>query len=749
MKNYIEFKKNGHLFPSWFLKNFKKYKLEKVVQKDGVDPCYIPKGSKLELRKYQEIIGQYLDYKSPYKNILLYHGLGSGKTATTINIYNLLYNYTPGWNIFILIKAVLKDDPWLQDLKKWMTQEDYEKRFKNIRFIHYDSPFADKQFLDELKYADSAKKNMFIIEECHNFISNVYSNINSRKGKRAQTIYDYILEDKKNNTDTRVVCISGTPIINEPYELALLFNLLRPGIFSKSEIEFNQIYINQMTGTINNINKNMFQRRILGLVSYYIGGTSDRFATKTIHNVNLDISDYHEFIYKFYEDIERKIERKNKGSQLYKSYTRQACNFVFPTISQKITGEGRPRPSNFRVISDEDDDKETKKTKKLDIINKYNNALSVYINSLIKYLNNIYTEDKENKHSILNDVLNYKNNFNLDFDKFHKSSVKKSKLYTTLYDLSPKMICIIFNIYKTKGPVIVYSNYVKIEGLEIFKIYLSFFKFSSYNNIINNEKKEKGLYYAEYHGDVDPKIRKRVKDIFNKEDNKYGEYIKIFLISPSGSEGISLNSIRQIHIMEPNWTEVRITQIIGRGIRQCSHKYLPMNERHVDIYRYKIIRPNNKISTDQYIENLALKKQTLTSSFLTTLKEVAVDCILNKNHNMMEENYNCFQFNEQSLFEQNIGPAYKEDIYDDFKINNGLNSINSVVEKIKVRKIKAIVKLDNNNFSSVNEYLYYDKTGVVYDKDVYYPIGRILLDENNLPEKYDKDIYIISTVIDI
>lgn len=183
MKNYIEFKKNGHLFPSWFLKNFKKYKLEEVVNKDGVDPCYVVKSQKLQLRKYQEVVSLYLDYKSPYKNILLYHGLGSGKTATAINIYNLLYNYTPGWNIFILIKASLKDDPWLQDIKRWMTQEDYDKRFKNIRFIHYDSPFADKKFLDELKYADSAKKNMYIIEECHNFISNVYSNINTRKGK--------------------------------------------------------------------------------------------------------------------------------------------------------------------------------------------------------------------------------------------------------------------------------------------------------------------------------------------------------------------------------------------------------------------------------------------------------------------------------------------------------------------------------------------------------------------------------------
>ena len=34
----------------------------------------------------------------------------------------------------------------------------------------------------------------------------------------------------------------------------------------------------------------------------------------------------------------------------YASYTRQACNFVFPTIPKKgITGETRPRPGKFRI----------------------------------------------------------------------------------------------------------------------------------------------------------------------------------------------------------------------------------------------------------------------------------------------------------------------------------------------------------------------------------------------------------------
>ena len=33
----------------------------------------------------------------------------------------------------------------------------------------------------------------------------------------------------------------------------------------------------------------------------------------------------------------------------YSSYTRQACNFVFPNISEKVNGEKRPRPSAFKI----------------------------------------------------------------------------------------------------------------------------------------------------------------------------------------------------------------------------------------------------------------------------------------------------------------------------------------------------------------------------------------------------------------
>ena len=134
-----------------------------------------------------------MDYNSPYRDMLIYHGLGSGKTRSAINIYNMLYNYSPDWNVFILLKATMKDSIWIKELESWLQKEEKEFRVKNIEFISYDAPNADKIFLEKVKNADAAKKSLYIIEESHNFFNNVYSNLSSKQGRRALTIYELLI----------------------------------------------------------------------------------------------------------------------------------------------------------------------------------------------------------------------------------------------------------------------------------------------------------------------------------------------------------------------------------------------------------------------------------------------------------------------------------------------------------------------------------------------------------------------------
>ena len=755
---YIDLKVNGRLFPTWTLANFKHYMLPEIIKKDDNDPCFAQ--TKLELQKYQTFMSKYLDFNSPYKNILIYHNLGSGKTASAINIYNALYTYTPGWNVFILVKAANEKHPWIPELKKWLPKDEYDFRMKNIIFVHYDAPNADKAFMNAVKSVDASKKSLYIIDEVHNFIRNVYGNISSTSGRRAQSIYDYIIQEKKENNTVRVVLLSATPAINVPFELALLFNLLRPGTFPMIENDFNHIYVGSSSyKTINLTHKNMFQRRILGLVTYYIGATPDLFATKSLHYIDLKMSKYQQEIYAFYEDIEETIAkkkkfRKNKGQDMYKlkPYTRQASNFVFPHINQHITGESRPRPNKFRISTkDSNNVVEGKSVKKDDKIftnvEKYMEAMNSFADAFDKFLFAKREDDEKNKHTLNMDIKNFMEKYKqgVTVENFLQGTI--STELQMMATCSIKMVNIALRILISPGPVFVYSNYVLMEGIQIFKIYLKNFNFNHYKN-----RPLDYHAYVEYHGSVSQEERAQGIVNFNKLENIKGKQIKVILVSPAGTEGLSLENVRQVHIMEPYWHEVRITQTIGRALRYCSHKHLPKKDRHVDIYRYKVIR-DKKWTTDQNIEDGARTKDSLIQSFLDTIKESAVDCVLNQNHNMLGQEFKCFQFEEQTLFDQQIGPAYKKDIYDDMKISNGSNSLNSLTVRIKAIKISAVMKLSddekNLKYSKPKDYWFYEKSGIVYDYDLKYPIGKVAFDEFEIPIKLDENTYIIDRLIPI
>lgn len=757
---YIDLKINGRLFPSFIVENFKDYILDEIVLDEKEDPCF--KSGNHELSKYQAFASKYLDFNSPYKTMLLYHQLGAGKTFTLINIYNMLYNYTPGWNVFILLPASLKFN-WEGELNKFLEKEDKNARMSNIKFISYNASNAEKAFIEAIQNSDASKKNFFVIEEAHNFISNVYSNISSKKGRRAQTIYDYIIQDQIENHDTRVVLLSATPAINIPFELALLFNLLRPGIFPKSETQFNQEFISQTNfRSINPIRKNMFQRRIMGLVSYYIGSTPDYFASKKVEYIYVKMSKYQEEIYGYFEEMEGRMKAKKRkgqsGSETYMSYTRQACNFVFPFLQDGMSGETRPRPKNFAISEKVGNQllegKLEKDNEKYYDAQNYFNALEKYVELFDKSLEMLAQEDVKNKHTIFDDMQTFKEKYNSNYPEFDAKEGKKSKVYKELYKCSAKMLYVIFVIFTSPGPVLVYSNYVLMEGIQIFKIYLKQFGFTGIK-LEDTEKHGKNHFrYMEFHGGIDKETRKKSLEIYNKIENKHGNLCKIIMISPAGAEGLNLFNVRQVHLLEPYWHEVRMNQMIGRAIRRCGHKFLPKDERHVDVYRYKSVRedyPKAKWTTDQKIEDMARGKEGLIQSFLDSVKEVAVDCTLFKKHNTLTQDYKCFQFEEKSLFDEQIGPAYKDDMHEDMRLNNGSNSINAKTMRIKVMKIKAVKQLDKEGkeFSEPQNYWYYQESGVVYDYELLYAIGKIAYSNNDIPMKLNADTYIIDKLLPI
>lgn len=746
---YINLKENGKLFPSWIIDKFKGYSMPKIDINDETDACK-DKQTSHELRKYQLFLSAYLDISSPFNSILIYHGLGSGKTVSAINIYNTLYNSSPNWNVYILLKATLKDDPWLKDLKHWLQKDSYDDRMANIHFISYDSPIADKNFMETVKKTNINNKSIYIIEEAHNFIRNVYSNVSTQQGRRAQNIYDYILNEKNTDSSTRVILLSGTPAINNPFELSLMFNLLRPGVFPRSEAAFNQYFVSTgLYKILNTATKNTFQRRILGLVSYYNSETPDVFASKKVFIENIKMDRYQEEVYNYFDEIEVKMAIKNKKTGSYNILTRQSSNFVFPDINQQLNGINRPRPSKFKLSSREAEhlleigatDKDMLDKTKKENYDKYIAALENYVSSFKKYL------QKESKLDLFKDFELYKKNYsNIEngWNKFNEDKkIVKSSLYTILYRSSAKFLKVIFNMLLSPGPVIVYSNFVGIEGLEVFKIYLDQFNFGSYD--IESSTKYK---YIEYHGGIKKEQRYTNIKTFNQEKNIDGSIIKAILISSAGAEGLNLMSVRQVHIIDPYWNETRIIQVIGRAIRLCSHRYLPIKDRHVDIYRYNtVLTSSDKDSIEQKIHISSTSKQNLIDSFLDAMKEAAVDCVLNKNVNSITKEYKCFGFNQEDLISKNIGPAYLEDLIDDIKYSTGSNAETTITETVKVKKIKAVMVVSPNKYTEPLDYLLDTNTNILYDTEFNYPVGKIQTDIDGTVIKLDKNTYVIEDVV--
>lgn len=122
------------------------------------------------------------------------------------------------------------------------------------------------------------------------------------------------------------------------------------------------------------------------------------------------------------------------------------------------------------------------------------------------------------------------------------------------------------------------------------------------------------------------------------ENNVNGEMVKVIIISRAGSEGLDFTNIRQIHILEPWYNLNRTEQIIGRSVRNKSHCKLPFESRNVEIYLYATrLQEETRESVDLYMYRLAENKSVQIGKITRLLKEHAVDCLLNSSQKSLSE----------------------------------------------------------------------------------------------------------------
>jgi len=110
------------------------------------------------------------------------------------------------------------------------------------------------------------------------------------------------------------------------------------------------------------------------------------------------------------------------------------------------------------------------------------------------------------------------------------------------------------------------------------------------------------------------------------KDNARGERVKVVVISQTGSQGVDLRAIRQVHLLDPWYNLGRVAQIVGRARRRCSHVDLPPDQRNVSLYFYGTRLRNREEAADIYVYSLASDKAEEGGRITRALKEWSVDC---------------------------------------------------------------------------------------------------------------------------
>jgi Helicase conserved C-terminal domain/Type III restriction enzyme, res subunit len=662
--------------------------------------CTYTGDDEFKLLPQQKFLQNLISPNTPYNNVLIFHGMGSGKTRGAISIAEGFKDYIRTMNesgiparVYIISNAEAKnnfkdtllypcgkDNPYitpkeceeldyLQKSSNPKHRERYAimikriyKRLSNKKYDGYYKFMSYKKFQhktigekerdvrgggdedsdedfdedsDDSRRApiqpDNEEKNIkkklmyklptkgviknldnciLIIDEAHNITENDW-------GKAVKYIYN-------RSKNLRLILMTGTPMMHRAFEIVKLLNIVKLGtgehlsvkdVFEGQNMntlksdglkkirEFSRGYISYLRG----LNPYSFPQRIdMGIIPKFKSLPPDR-QMKYTPLVRCTMGKYQYFTY------------KENDNDKFNAAIKNIVDIVYPNPDSTKVGLHDPKIL-LRLQHTHDGEQFLKK-----------NGIRFIKSDDAEYI------------EIDGDFLNG--------DQISKYS---TKFHTLLKNLNNQ-------INNNVGKAFIYTNYVKSVGALLIKRLLlrnGYEEFSFANLGTSNNPKtkcfhcgqEQGKHKPHPHhefypatfvtltGQKDKAYVKQLIDQFNSADNIYGKYIKIIIGSPMAREAIDFKGIRTIHIMNYPRNYSTIEQIIGRGIRNCSHAPFPPENRNVQIYRYVASLENDTVHTIEerkYIDGE--KNHILIKRIERVLKENAIDCTLNKPQNISEE----------------------------------------------------------------------------------------------------------------
>jgi len=627
--------------------------------------------SEFEMAAHQLFIRNFLSFQTPYNSLLLYHGLGSGKTCSAISVAEEMRDYVMQMGIssqiiivaapnvqtnfrtqlFDARKLKLIDGMWnirsctgnkfLKEINpmnmKGLKEVDVMKQINKLIDTYYVFygyvQFAN--YIEQIETKDlniSKKENLkkvfnnrlIIIDEVHNI------RVTDDKDKRVANALMKLIETVYT---LRLLLLSATPMFNNYKEIIWLINLMNKND-RRSTITVNEVFNKDgsfkiATNKDEESGQDKLERKATGYISFVRGENPYTFPYRLFPK---EFSPENTFETKPYPEKQLNgttplvEEKRIKHISLYLTdmgeYQKRGYDYIMQRIqlstleSAEAEAEAETKSESFGYT---------------------------VLQEPLQGLNIIYPDERLNEENPTvnsNELIGAGGlkrimNFEMEPVRGNFSYKKKTSIFSPQeigkYSGKIKKICDL--ILKAEGVILIYSQYID-AGLVPMALALEELGFSRSGDIKSlfatpPASKLNGMKYVMITGDksFSPNPENDIKMATN-DDNVNGKKVKVVLISQTGAEGLDLKFVRQVHILEPWYNMSRIEQIIGRAVRTCSHKDLPFTKRNVEIYLYASLQDEPKVETaDLYLYRLAEEKAIKIGKVSRVLKEISIDCI--------------------------------------------------------------------------------------------------------------------------
>ena len=643
---------------------------------------------------HQKILTEYLTIQSPYRGLLVYHGLGSGKTCASIGIAEGLIKAYP--KVFVMTPASLESNyrkdfarcsktytrlrHWVRNGKQWEFENaapNYEELTpsdkreidahlkkqidKTFRFVHYNGLTSNniaKNFPGE---GNPFEGTVVIIDEVHRFVSSITNAIAVAKKSVNLTLYQWLLEAR----DCRIVALSGTPINNRPHELGVLFNMLR-GITRTWTMHGKETDIPEnLRPTLNYVDEGpplVITRTPDHFISEYEMQTVEgapkqvRVGVMRTTDPQMDDDKFTRALQSIYGQVtvaehkalpDTRVEFEALSEDTFKRRILGLVSF-FPDLTSVMPQLNKSDEQFIPMSSTQLVAYATIRNTELEHKGSYLPASRAACNFIypdtIKRPKSTHPENEEDEI------------YDQDFEKALSNVIRVMKsngvFSKDLAIYSPKFKRMMDIISGTDALQLIYSSFLNNEGLVLFAAVLDehgyeelrLKKVGSEWTVQAGSGKPK---YIMYTGKLDEEEREVLRNIFNQDwagvpmeslDVVKKMHVPLFLVTSAGAEGISLMDVKHVHLMEPFWTPQRFEQVIGRARRICSHRETTHGgvTPHIYIMTGKTKREDK--TTDEHIYAAANEKLKINSKWLQYVKDTSIECNL---HGM-----NCYRTNQ-------------------------------------------------------------------------------------------------------